>query len=371
MTLETTFLAQNKVSEARTCFSERELAIVNSYLGKGVYGLGEAYMQGLWDVPRLDEFMFKIFTTHENRRRLPWWSLAQYLAKELLLNPQAGQGAYEIAERHYDLGNDLFEVMLDKTMTYTCGYWQDSKSLDAAQEAKLELLCRKLHLKPGQRILDIGCGWGNFAEYAARNYEVEVVGVTVSREQAHFARERCQDLPVTIQLQDYRDCSGTYDAIVSIEMIEAVGKRNLKTFYQVVQNHLKPQGLFGLQVISSETLSRHSHKRLDQFLMWILKNIFPNGYLPQLHELVAPCKTGLVLEDWHSFGVDYDKTLMAWHSNFENGWSSLKETYGEEFHRKWNFYLLSCAALFRARLVQLYQIVYSKGGITHGYQSFR
>ena len=341
----------------------------------GIYRLGEDFIDGKWSTADLGELLFRIvsgtlgaeLSTKKIEPRFLW-----FLLKDRLKNTQVGKGAFEVAKRHYDLGNDLFSTMLDNdTMTYTCGYWRDAGSLEEAQRAKIDLLCRKLELRPGMRVLDIGCGWGNFAEHAAARYGVSVVGLTVSTEQAELARSRCHGLDVEIVLEDYQKFAGSFDRIVSIEMIEAVGRKNMRSFFQMVQRCLKPSGLFGLQAISADTFSRTSRPVLDQYILWLQKRIFPNGYLPNMKHLTAPEQHGLVIEDIHNFSADYAKTLRVWADRFELGWTQLSAKYGEEFRRMWLFYLLGCEALFRARMVQLYQIVYSKGGVMGGYISVR
>ena len=341
----------------------------------GVYGLGEAYIQGEWTTQDLTELMYR-FVTNDPSIAASFKKLSPrfigYMLQDRLKNSQIGRGAYEVAERHYDLGNDLFSAMLDTvTMSYTCGYWHNAENLDQAQFNKVELLCKKLELKPGMRVLDIGCGWGNFAAFAAKRYGVSVVGLTVSKEQAQLARERCQGLDVEIVLEDYQRYQGSFDRIVSIEMIEAVGRRNIPTFFSKVESCLKDKGLFALQVISAESFSRRSAAPLDHFLLWLQRRIFPNGYIPNLPQLTSPARRGLVIEDLHNFSADYAKTLHAWDVNFNRAWPTLKDSYGAEFYRMWMYYLNGCEALFRARMVQLYQIVYSKGGVPGGYTPVR
>lgn len=346
-------------------------AIQAHYQRGGVFGLAEAYLKGEWASNRLDELMYAVFAfAPKSHLRYPWGEMLRYAVRQTVFNPQSGRSAFNIGTRHYDLGNDLFSCMLDSSMTYTCGYWKEATDLNAAQLAKLEMVCRKLELQEGMRILDIGCGWGNFAEYAARNHGVSVTGLTVSVEQAALAQDRCRGLPVEILLQDYRDINRQFDRVVSLEMIEAVGRKNLPVFFRVVNHCLKDDGLFLLQVISADTLSRTSDPALNQFLFWILKYIFPDGYLPTSTQLTTAERQGFIIEDWHGFGPDYDKTLMKWAENFNASWPELAGRYGEDFKRRWNFYLYSCAAVFRARLVQLYQIVYSKGGL-NSYRSRR
>ena len=341
----------------------RDAAVIRRIEREGILGLGETYINGGWTINRLDELMYKVFTTPQPRLSTFVW--AKWIASvvdQRLFNRNKGSRAFNIAYQHYDLGNELFRVMLDPSMTYTSGYWANASTLAEAQTAKLELLCRKLQLRPGMTVLDIGCGWGNFAKYAAEHHGVRVTGVTVSKEQAEEARRRCQGLPVEIRIQDYRAVTETFDRVVSIEMIEAVGRKNIAAFYRVVDRCLKDDGLFALQAITGDTCSRTSDRRLDQYILWILKYIFPDGYLPRQSELSACKGTSLRIENWESFGHDYDRTLLAWAQNFESGWDSLKDQYGETFRRRWEFYLYGCAAAFRANLIRVCQIVYSKRG---------
>lgn len=332
-------------------------------------------MKGEWETADLPELM-RLLVTGDRRVPVTLKKISPrflgYFIKDRVWNAQVGRGAYEVAERHYDLGNDLFSRMLDKgTMTYTCGYWRQAHNLEEAQAHKIDLLCKKLKLKPGMRVLDIGCGWGNFAAFAARNYGVSVTGLTVSKEQAALARERCKGLDVEIILEDYQNYTGTFDRVVSIEMIEAVGRKNIPTFFKMVERCLVDRGLFALQVISAETFTTHSAPALDQFILWLQRRIFPNGYLPSFGQLVDPARRGLVIEDLHNFSADYAKTLHAWDVNFQAAWPDLKEKYGESFRKMWLYYLNGCEALFNARMVQLYQIVYSKGGVIGGYEAVR
>ena len=352
--------------------SEEVLSIVRS---GGLYALGESYMRGEWSSENLVELMHRLVTQDPSLgARFTKLSprFIGYMIKDRLVNSQVGRKAYEVAERHYDLGNDLFSQMLDRTtMSYTCGYWRTARNLEDAQVNKLDLLCRKLMLQPGMRVLDIGCGWGNFAAHAASRYGVSVVGLTVSKEQAALAQERCRGLDVQIVLEDYQKYSGSFDRVVSIEMIEAVGRKNIPAFFSMVERCLKDRGLFALQVISAEIFSRYSATPLDQYILWLQRRIFPNGWLPTFPQLINPARKGLVVEDLHNFSADYAKTLSAWNANFNQAWPNLKEKYGEEFYRMWMYYLSGCEALFHARMVQLYQIVYSKGGVLGGYVTTR
>lgn len=328
---------------------------------QGILGMGESYMDGQWSADRLDDMMTGVFTAPAPKLSAwAWGKMLAAVADKRLFNRQAAR-VFRIAEAHYDLGNDLFAAMLDKSMTYTSGYWANASNLDAAQEAKLDLLCRKLRLEPGMRVLDIGCGWGNFAHHAATRHGVHVTGITVSKEQASFAQKRCAGLDVDIRVQDYRAIDERFDRVVSIEMIEAVGPKNMPAFYQAVDRCLPGGGLFALQAITGTTLTRDSDRRLDQYILWLVRHIFPDGYLPRATQMVARHGTSLHVEDWHRFADDYDRTLLAWADNFNAGWPQLANKYGERFRRRWHFYLYGCAAAFRAQRVHVVQVVYAKG----------
>lgn len=330
----------------------------------GSIGLGESYMDGWWDCLQLDEFFYRILRADIESQVKANWALLASMLRARVFNLQSKKSAFQIAEKHYDIGNELFINMLDKRMVYSCGYWRNADSLDEAQEHKLELICRKLGLQPGMKMLDIGCGWGSLAKYAAEKYQVEVMGITVSREQLEFARTMCRGLPVEIRLEDYRDINGRFDRIVSVGMIEHVGYKNYRTFMKVAHQCLENGGLFLLHTIGGN----QSRTSVDP---WIHRYIFPNGMLPSIKQLGEAIEGLFVMEDWHNFSVDYDKTLMAWHRKFEDGWDTLKSNYDERFHRMWRYYLLACAGSFRARKNQLWQIILSKDGIAGGYQSFR
>jgi cyclopropane-fatty-acyl-phospholipid synthase len=271
-----------------------------------------------------------------------------------------------VGMRHYDVGNDLYKVMLDKRMVYTSGYWNDTSSLDEAQEAKLELICKKINLKKGMTILDVGCGWASFAKYAAEKYDAKVTGVTVSKEQMELGMEMCKGLPVEIKLQDYRDMdtSKQYDRVVSIGMIEHVGPKNYKIYFELMKKCLKDDGLLLLESFSANWGSSQSDP-------WSDKYIFPNGTIPRLAQIIKVTEKLFVIEDCHNFGSDYDKTLMAWHDNFVKNWHKIKDNYNERFFRMWKYYLLTFAGMFRSRAVQNWHIVFSKNGVRNGYKSIR
>jgi len=330
-------------------------------LAGGSLALGESYMDGWWGCDALDQFFCKVLSAELYRKvHYPKQVLLE-IVKAKATNLQRKSKAFEVGKRHYDIGNDLFAVMLDKGMNYSCGYWQKAKTLDDAQEAKLDLICRKVNLSPGMAVLDIGCGWGGFARYAAENYQANVTGITVSSKQVKWARDYCHDLPVTILLQDYRDQKGIFDRIISIGMFEHVGVKNYRKYMKVVHRCLKPDGLFLLHTIGG-------NRSVGTCDPWLTKYIFPNAMLPSARQITSAAEGLFVLEDWHSFGPHYDTTLMAWHDNFTRGWEQLSPGYGERFYRMWTYYILCCAGSFRARDNQLWQIVFSKKGVPDGYQ---
>lgn len=319
---------------------------------EGSLGLGEAYMDGWWGCEQIDELTNRLLRAGLGKRAEGLWERMLYAFQATFTNLQSRTRAYIVGEQHYDLGNDLFQKMLDETMCYSCAYWKDAGTLHEAQIAKLDLIARKLELKPGMKVLDIGCGWGSFAEFAARHYGCHVTGITISKEQAQLARERCEGLPVDIILEDYRELSGTFDRIVSIGMFEHVGHKNYATYFNTVKRLLAENGLFLLHTIGTNT----SHLRADP---WINKYIFPNGILPSVAQLIRPTEQLFVMEDWQNLGPDYDRTLMAWHDRFEAAWPSLKERYNERTYRMFRYYLLICAGTFRSRSTQLWQVVFS------------
>ena len=321
---------------------------------QGSLGLGESYMEGWWDCERLDILFCKILKAKLDKQVPGNLKDILRVVSARLFNLQSRSRSWIVGKEHYDIGNDLFALMLDPHMQYSCGYWRHAQTLEEAQNAKLEMICEKLQLKPGMRLLDIGCGWGGLAAYAARNYGVSVDGVTISREQQKLAQQRCEGLDVNILLQDYRDLDTDYDRIVSVGMFEHVGPKNYDTYFSVVDRCLKPNGLFLLHTIGSN----QTGLSVDP---WINKYIFPNGCLPSIRQIASVSESRLIMEDWHNFGSDYDKTLMAWHERFNQAWPGLSSNYTPRFRRMFNYYLCACAGAFRARDIELWQVLFSRG----------
>ncbi len=300
-------------------------------LSQGSLGLGESYMQSWWDCDHLDQFFFKILSANLDSQVKTFSGLIAVL-KSKIINLQKPSRAYDIGKKHYDIGNELFEKMLDKRMIYSCGYWRVADNLNQAQENKLDLICRKLGLEPGMRVLDIGCGWGGAARFAAERYGVEVVGLTVSKQQQKLAEETCQGLAVEIRLQDYRQLNEQFDRIYSVGMFEHVGYKNYAEYFKVVRKSLTDEGLMLLHTIGGN----ESYTETDP---WISRYIFPNSMIPSAQQITRD--------------------------------SEGEENYDEVFYRQWCYYLLSCAGSFRARKNQLWQFVFSKNGLAGGYESLR
>jgi cyclopropane-fatty-acyl-phospholipid synthase len=338
----------------------RDERFFHRVIKEGSLGLGESYMDGWWDCEELDAFFARLVPKDPEAELKKNLHLLLYALGAKIFNSGRKSHAFQIGERHYDIGNDLFERMLDRRMVYSCGYWKDAHNLDEAQEAKLELICEKLGLKAGDRVLDIGCGWGSFAKYAAEKYGVEVVGITVSKEQLSLGRELCRGLPVELRLQDYRDVTERFDHIVSVGMFEHVGLRNYRTYMEKTSQCLKEDGLFLLHTIGNNI----SEVACDP---WLDKYIFPNALIPSLKQITTAAEGLFMVENLQNFGFYYDATLMAWFRNFNDNWHLLKDRYGERFYRMWKYYLLSSAGAFRCRGLQVWQFVLSKKGVPAGY----
>lgn len=332
-------------------------------IAQGSLALGESYMEGWWDCECLDQFFYKILSAELDSKVKVYKEMFNIL-KSKLINYQKVSRAFDIGRQHYDIGNNLYRHMLDRRMLYSCGYWKEASTLDEAQEAKLDLIFRKLDLQPGMKVLDIGCGWGGAARFAVERYGVEVVGITVSEEQLRLGRKTCKGLPVDLRLQDYRSLKEKFDRIFSIGMFEHVGYKNYRSYFKVAKKCLKEGGMFLLHTIGN-------NRTVTKTDPWISCYIFPHSLIPSAKQITDACESLFVLEDWHNFGVDYDKTLMAWYRNFDDRWNDIKQDYDEIFYRMWKYYLLSCAGSFRARKNQLWQIVLSDRGVPGVYQSVR
>jgi cyclopropane-fatty-acyl-phospholipid synthase len=339
-------------------------ALFKRILQEGSLGFGESYMDGWWDCERLDGLFTRILQAGVDERLPKNLSDIARIAYARLFNRQSRKRAWQVGKEHYDIGNDLFRAMLDPYMQYSCGYWKDAETLEQAQLAKLKMICEKLQLKPGMSLLDIGCGWGGLAQYAAENYGVSVHGVTISAEQQKLAQERCAGLDVEILLQDYRDLNRQFDRIVSVGMFEHVGPKNYDTYFRVASRNLKPDGLFLLHTIGANQTNLH----VDA---WIDKYIFPNGCLPSVRHIAEASEGRFVMEDWHNIGADYDRTLMAWYENFRQAWPMLSEGYSERFERMFTYYLNACAGAFRSRDIQLWQVLFSPKGVEGGARVYR
>ncbi|GAB3383453.1 cyclopropane-fatty-acyl-phospholipid synthase [Lysobacter fragariae] len=361
-------------------------------LAQGSLGLGETYMDGGWDTQSLDGLLFRLLDARVDER-VHGAANAFDGARARLFNLQSRRRSHIVGEQHYDLGNELYRAMLGKRMVYSCGYWRNAGNLDDAQEAKLDLVCRKLSLRPGMRVLDIGCGWGEALRFAAHRHGVGGLGVTISQEQAAYAADLCAGLPIAIRVHDYRelesavraddertpvigrptDATSTdptsrrdapFDRVFSVGMFEHVGVKNYRRYFEVARHCLRDNGLFLLHTIGNNVSERHTDP-------WIARYIFPNSMLPSAAQIARAAEGLFVIEDWHGFGTDYDLTLQAWRDNIEAAWDSLPPRYDERFRRMWRFYLAGAMASFRARRLQLWQIVFSTRGVRGGYAERR
>ncbi len=330
----------------------------------GELGLGESYMDGWWDSQNPDQLLAKLLRADlqdkvkENIPTLLWVLFSK------IFNSQSFGRAKIVGKKHYDIGNTLFQLMLDKRMNYSCAYWKDAKNLNEAQENKLELICKKLQLEKGMEILDLGCGWGAFGKYAYEKYGVKTTGITISKQQKILGEKLCKDIPVSFHLIDYRKIKGKYDRIVSVGMMEHVGYKNYNTYFNTISKNLADDGIALIQTIGS-------NRSVTTTSAWFDKYIFPNGMLPSIKQIGEATEREFIIEDWHNFGHYYDYTLMEWHKNFKNNWNIIKQDYDEKFFRMWTYYLLSSAASFRSRYNQLWQIVITKKGIQGGYNLYR
>jgi cyclopropane-fatty-acyl-phospholipid synthase len=332
-------------------------------LAGGALAAGEAYMDGWWDAARLDEFFARLLKARLDRR-LVTATLAARVALGRIRNLQGRRLSRRVAEQHYDLSNDLYVAMLGPTMQYSGAYYGpagEDRTLDEAQRAKLELIAQKLHLQPGMTVLELGGGFGGLAHYLADRYQCRVVSYNISREQVTFARTWCEGLPVEFRLLDYRDAASDpalYDRVVSIGLMEHVGPGNYRRFFEIAHARLATGGLCLVHTIGGIV----SKTTTDP---WIEKYIFPGGVIPSEQQLTAAREGLFILEDWHNFGPDYDRTLLAWDANFCAAWPALSKDpdMDDRFYRMWRYYLNSTAGAFRARTLNLWQLVLSRGDV--------
>ncbi|MBA3539806.1 MAG: cyclopropane fatty acyl phospholipid synthase [Deltaproteobacteria bacterium] len=318
-------------------------------------GLGESYMDDWWETDALDVMIEKICRADLKGKVKGSWHLRALTVKAVLLNLQSKARSGGSVAAHYDIGNDLYTRMLDPRMVYTCGYWANATTLAEAQEAKLDLVCRKVGLKPGMRVLDLGCGWGGLASWAAEKYGCTVHGVTLSKDQVALGNELWKHLPVKLELKDYRDVRGTYDRVVSIGMMEHVGPKNYRDVFGVVERCLVDDGIALIHTIANNKSRRHGTPFIEKY-------IFPNAVAPSLGQLGRAMEGMFIPEDMQNLGPDYDPTLMAWWANFDRTYSEIAHRYDRRFYQMWKFYLLAAAGASRARDGQLYQIVMTKTG---------
>lgn len=318
-------------------------------------GLGEAYMEGWWNCRRLDEFICRVLKAGIDGKIKAGCRFLVNSLSAVIFNMQSKNRSRIVAERHYDLDNDLFMSFLDPYNQYSCAYFEGTQDLNDAQIKKMDLICKKIRLCPSDHVLDIGCGWGGLAGYMAKRYGCNVTAVNISSEQIRHARDFCNNLPVNIVSCDYRDIQGTFDKIVSVGMFEHVGQKNYQSFMRKAHGCLKDNGIFLLHTIGGNDSTINCDP-------WINKYIFPNGMLPSIAQISKAAEGIFVMEDLHNLGPHYEKTLLAWYENFQKSWDKLKNKYDDKFKRMWDYYLLSCAGAFRARNIQLWQIVLTRYG---------
>ncbi|HEU0032782.1 MAG TPA: cyclopropane fatty acyl phospholipid synthase [Kofleriaceae bacterium] len=325
-------------------------------------GFGEAYMEDWWDTPALDQMIDKLCRGRLKEKIQGSWRLKALTVKAVLMNLQAKARASASIEAHYDIGNDLYTRMLDERMVYTCAYWKHAKTLTEAQEAKLDLVARKVGLQPGMRVLDLGCGWGGFASWAAEKYGCSVIGVTLSKDQVQLGNElwgpKGKKLDVELRLCDYRDAPSwgiKFDRVVSIGMMEHVGPKNHRDMMRVIERCLVDDGVSLVHTIANNRSLRHGTPFIEKY-------IFPNAVAPSLEQIGRAIGGLLVIEDLHNIGEDYDPTLMAWWDNFDRTYAEIAHKYDRKFYRMWKFYLQAAAGASRSRDGQLYQMVFTKVG---------
>ncbi len=335
---------------------------------RGTMGVGESYMDGDWDAGSLIEFFRR--TMGAGLQAHPLLRLNR-LAKEIqarFRNLQTRDRSRAVAEEHYDLDHRMYSLFLGPWNQYTCCFFDGTRDLEQAEVCKLEMICDKLEIEAGDRVLDIGCGWGGFAKYAASTRGCKVIGISLSDEQIDYARSYTAGLPVEIHRLDYRDLPssslGPFDKILICGMIEHVGYKNYRQLMQVVHTVLKDDGLFLLHTIGN----RHNTVVVEP---WTEKYIFRNSMAPSMRQLAKAAEELFVIEDWENYGHYYVPTLQAWHDNFNRNWDRIRALEGprpfdERFRRMWNFYLMSSRAAFEVEDLHLWHLVMTRYGSGRG-----
>lgn len=332
---------------------------------RGSLGLGESYVDGDWTVGQLDAFFRRVITAGMAGSLVASVGRMLLELRSRLTNMQTRRRSLAVAEQHYDLDHRLYEHVLGPWNQYTCCFFDGTDDLEQAEVKKLEMICSKLEIGPGDRVLDIGCGWGGFAKYAASTRGCHVTGISLSSEQIDYARRFTAGLPVEILRCDYRDLPairppGSFDKILICGMIEHVGYRNYRQLMEVVQRMLAADGLFLLHTIGNSSNSTIADP-------WLIRYIFANSMLPSMEQLCRSLTGLFVVQDWENYGRYYPPTLAAWQRNFETNWHRIqaiaaRTSFDERFRRMFNYYFLSCKAAFEVESIHLWHIVMSRPG---------
>ena len=341
---ETVTLGQGDTPRARIRFDSRDT--LRWVLRDPRMRFPEAYVEGHWE-PENDDLMPVLeFAMRNSSQLLSRWGRYLRILRARLGELNTAISARRNISHHYDIDTPVYRLFLDREMHYSCAYFPDpDMSLEAAQEAKCALIARKLDLKPGARVLDIGCGWGSNALYLARHFDVHVTGITLSERQLEIARQRAEEAGladrVSFRLEDYRDTRGPFDAIVSIGMFEHVGRPQYATFFRCVHDLLAPDGVALVHTIGGS-------RPPDEGSPWIRKYIFPGGYIPAASEVMPHVEhSELVMTDFEVLRLHYAKTLAHWHQRFQTNRPEIAEIMDDRFCRTWRFYLQASEATFR------------------------